>query len=86
MGAAFGMTPTFCAKEMKRGSSWLKPGVLELSIERVLRGDAEGDGVAGFTASFDGKGKFKILKKKRLPGYPRGKEAATRIPKPTPAR
>jgi hypothetical protein len=44
---------------------WVKPGVLELSVERVLRGDAEGDGVIGFTASFHGKGKFKILKKKR---------------------
>ncbi len=46
---------------------WVKPGVLELSVERVLRGDAEeaGDGVTGFIARFDGKGKWKLVKKKR---------------------
>src|SRR4051812_19292958 len=44
---------------------WIKPGILELSVERIYRGEAEGDGLTGFTASFDGKGKFKILKKKR---------------------
>ncbi len=44
---------------------WVRPGILELSVERVLRGEASGDGVNGFTARFDGKGKFKILKKKR---------------------
>ena len=44
---------------------WVKPGVLELSVERVYRGESEGDGLTGFTASFDGKGQFKILKKKR---------------------
>lgn len=44
---------------------WAKPGTLELSVERVFRGDGEGDGVNGFTARFDGKGKFQILKKIR---------------------
>ncbi len=44
---------------------WVKPGTLELSVERVFRGDDEGDGVNGFIARFDGKGKFKILKKIR---------------------
>jgi hypothetical protein len=40
---------------------WVKPGTLELSVDRVFRG--EGDGVSGFIARFDGKGKFQILKK-----------------------
>ena len=44
---------------------WVKPGTLELSVERVFRGDNEGDGVTGFIARFDGKGKFQILKKLR---------------------
>jgi hypothetical protein len=44
---------------------WVKPGTLELSVERVFRGNDEGDGVSGFTARFDGKGKFQILKKIR---------------------
>ena len=44
---------------------WLKPGVLELSVERVYRGKEPTDDVTGFTASFDGKSKWKVLKKKR---------------------
>jgi hypothetical protein len=49
---------------------WVKPGVLQLSVERILRGDDEGDGIIGFTARFDGKGKFQIIareKSKREP-------------------
>ena len=41
---------------------WVKPGTLELSVERVFHGDDEADGVSGFIARFDGKGKFKIVK------------------------
>ena len=44
---------------------WVSPGVLELSVERVFRGDSKGDGVNGFTARFEGKGKFQVLKKIR---------------------
>ena len=44
---------------------WVKPGVLQLAVERVFRGDYEGDDYSGFTARFDGKGKFKVLKKIR---------------------
>lgn len=44
---------------------WVKPGTLELSVDRVFRGEDEGDGVTGFIARFDGKGKFQILKKIR---------------------
>ena len=44
---------------------WVSPGVLELSVERVFRGDSKGDGVNGFTARLDGKGKFQVLKKIR---------------------
>lgn len=44
---------------------WVSPGVLELSVERVFRGEDEGDGWSGFTARFDGKGKFRVLKKLR---------------------
>ena len=45
--------------------SWVKPGVLELSVERVYRGKEPSDDLIGFTASFDGKGKWRVLKKKR---------------------
>ncbi|HYJ04142.1 MAG TPA: hypothetical protein VEX43_03350 [Chthoniobacterales bacterium] len=44
---------------------WVKPGTLQLSVERVFRGDDEADGVNGFIARFDGKGKFQILRKIR---------------------
>ena len=45
---------------------WVKPGVLELSVERIYRdGDEPSGDTTGFTASFDGKGKWKVLKKKR---------------------
>ena len=45
---------------------WVKPGVLQLSIERIYRSDDEPSGdTTGFTASFDGRGKWKVLKKKR---------------------
>ena len=44
---------------------WVKPGVLELSVERVYDGDEPGGDTTGFTASFDGRGKWKVLKKKR---------------------
>jgi hypothetical protein len=44
---------------------WVSPGVLELSMERVFRGEDEGDEFSGFTARFDGKGKFRVLKKIR---------------------
>ena len=47
---------------------WVKPGVLELSVERIYRDHDEDDDVIGFTASFDGKGKWKVLKKKRWKG------------------
>ena len=42
---------------------WVKPGELELSLERIYRGEDPDDDSAGFTASFDGKGKWKMLKK-----------------------
>jgi hypothetical protein len=44
---------------------WVKPGVLELEVDRVYRGDEPSEDITGFTASFDGKGKWKVLKKKR---------------------
>lgn len=44
---------------------WVKPGVLQLDVERVFRGDYAGDGYSAFTVRFDGKGKFQILKKIR---------------------
>ena len=44
---------------------WVKPGVLELSVERTYRREEPSDDISGFTASFDGKGKWKVLKKKR---------------------
>ena len=44
---------------------WVKPGVLQLSVERILRGDDEGDGIIGFTARFDGKGKFQVTARKK---------------------
>ena len=44
---------------------WAKPGVLELSIERIYDGDEPSGDTTGFTASFDGQGKWKVLKKKR---------------------
>ena len=44
---------------------WVKPGVLELSVQRIYRGDEPSGDTTGFTASFDGKSKWKVLKKKR---------------------
>ena len=44
---------------------WVKPGVLELSVNRIYRGDEPSKAIIGFTASFDGKGGWKVLKKKR---------------------
>jgi hypothetical protein len=44
---------------------WVKPGVLELSVNRIYRGDEPSKAITGFTASFDGKGGWKVLKKKR---------------------
>ena len=44
---------------------WVKPGVLELSVERIYRGDEPRGDTTGFTASFDGEGKWKVLKRKR---------------------
>ena len=44
---------------------WVKPGVLELSVQRIYRRDEPSKPITGFTASFDGKGTWKVLKKKR---------------------
>jgi hypothetical protein len=44
---------------------WVKPGVLQLSIERIYDGDEPSGDTTGFTASFDGRGKWKVLNKKR---------------------
>jgi hypothetical protein len=44
---------------------WVSPGVLELSVERVFHGKDKGDNYSGFTARFDGKGKFRVLEKIR---------------------
>ena len=44
---------------------WVKPGVLELSIERIYDSDEPSGDTTAFTASFDGKGKWKVLKKKQ---------------------
>lgn len=44
---------------------WIKPGLLQLSVDRIFRGDSEGDDYTGFTARFDGKGKIQIVKKIR---------------------
>ena len=43
---------------------WVKPGVLQLSIERIYDGDEPSGDTTAFTASFDGRGKWKVLKKK----------------------
>jgi len=45
---------------------WVKPGTLELNVERVFRGDyTDADDYSAITVRFDGKGKFQILKKIR---------------------
>ena len=43
-----------------------KTGRLELSVERVYRGDEPSDDVTGFIASFDGRGKWKGAEEKAL--------------------